>query len=132
MASDHSLPQINLSVYGGTRGVPTPDKLWLEKINWDDSLPNILCIEWNNFVSTLKIIENISINRYLLTDNSERIILLGYCDASVAAYGVVVYLRSYCENYTPTTKLLVSKSRVTTLRYPNTFGTMILQKRINE
>ncbi|GFV78117.1 integrase catalytic domain-containing protein [Trichonephila clavipes] len=81
-------------------------KLWLEKINWDDSLLNILCIEWNNFVSTLKTIENISINRYLLTDNSERIILLGYCDTSISAYGAVVYLRSYCENYTPTTKLI--------------------------
>ncbi|GFY49252.1 integrase catalytic domain-containing protein [Trichonephila inaurata madagascariensis] len=91
-------------------------KLWLEKINWDDSLPNILCIEWNNFVSTLKTIENISINRYLLTDNSERIILLGYCDASIAAYGAVVYLGSYCKNYTPTTKLLESKSRVTSLK----------------
>ncbi|GFY78967.1 uncharacterized protein TNIN_125181 [Trichonephila inaurata madagascariensis] len=44
-----------------------------------------------------------------LTYNSERIILLGYCDASIAAYGAVVYLRSYCENYTPTTKLLASK-----------------------
>ncbi|GFU94462.1 reverse transcriptase domain-containing protein [Trichonephila clavipes] len=88
-------------------------KLWLKKINWDDSLPNISCIEWNNFVSTLKTIENISINRYLLTYNSERIILLGYCDASIAAYGAVVYVRSYCENYTPTTKLLASKSRVT-------------------
>ncbi|GFT35093.1 integrase catalytic domain-containing protein [Trichonephila clavipes] len=57
-----------------------------EKINWDDSLPNILCIEWNNFVSTLKTI------------------------------GTVVHLRSYGENYTPTTKLLVSKSRVTPLK----------------
>ncbi|GFY41814.1 uncharacterized protein TNIN_22441 [Trichonephila inaurata madagascariensis] len=54
--------------------------------------------------------------RYLLTDNSEHIILLGYCDASIAAYGAVVYLRSYCENYTPTTKLLASKSRVTPLK----------------
>ncbi|GFY69063.1 DUF1758 domain-containing protein [Trichonephila inaurata madagascariensis] len=91
-------------------------KLWLEKINWDDSLPNILYIEWNNFVSSLKTIEYISINRYLLTGNSERIILLGYCDASIAAYGAVVYLRNYCENYTPTTKLLASKSRVTPLK----------------
>ncbi|GFR13147.1 uncharacterized protein TNCT_7121 [Trichonephila clavata] len=91
-------------------------KLWLEKHNWDDSLPDILCIEWNNFVSTLNKIENISVNRYLLTDNSKRIILLGYCDASIAAYGAVVYLRSYCENKTTTTKLLASKSRVTPLK----------------
>ncbi|GFW38768.1 uncharacterized protein TNCV_3881351 [Trichonephila clavipes] len=53
---------------------------------------------------------------YLLTDNSKRIILLGYCDDSIAAFGAVVYLRSYCENYTPTTKLLASKSRVIPLR----------------
>ncbi|GFU72652.1 uncharacterized protein TNCV_4816101 [Trichonephila clavipes] len=89
--------------------------LCLEKINWDDSLPNIFCIEWNNFASTLKTIENISIIRYLLTDKSKRIILTGYCDASIAAYGAVVYLRSYCENYTPPTKLLASK-RVTPLK----------------
>ncbi|GFY43506.1 integrase catalytic domain-containing protein [Trichonephila inaurata madagascariensis] len=43
-------------------------------------------------------------------------IIKGYCDASIAVYGAVVYLRSYCENYTPTTKLLVSKSRVTPLK----------------
>ncbi|GFY23513.1 integrase_H2C2 domain-containing protein [Trichonephila clavipes] len=83
-------------------------KLWLKKINWDDSLPNILCLEWNNFASTLKAIENIAINRYLWTDNPERIILLGYCDASIAAYGTMVYLLSYCENYTPATKLLTT------------------------
>ncbi|GFV13068.1 uncharacterized protein TNCV_1987231 [Trichonephila clavipes] len=92
--------------------VITKSKIFLQKL----SLPNILCMEWNNFVSTLKTIENISINRYLLTDTSERIILLGYCDTSIAAHGTVVYLRSHCENYTPTTKLLPSKSRVTPLK----------------
>ncbi|GFX90062.1 integrase catalytic domain-containing protein [Trichonephila clavipes] len=67
-------------------------QLWQCKLDWDDVLPNSIANEWREFVTTLKCIEEVKINRFIMADNNVRIVLQGFADASEAAYGVVVYL----------------------------------------
>ncbi|GFR10880.1 uncharacterized protein TNCT_185991, partial [Trichonephila clavata] len=67
-------------------------KLWLRKLNWEECLPEAIASDWLNFVSSLKALEELKIDRYLLTDSYEKLMLLGYADASESAYGAVVYM----------------------------------------
>ncbi|GFW63167.1 integrase catalytic domain-containing protein [Trichonephila clavipes] len=65
-------------------------QLWQCKLDWDDVLPNSIANEWREFVTTLKCIEEVKINRFIMADNNVRIVLQGFADASEAAYGAVV------------------------------------------
>ncbi|GBO31172.1 hypothetical protein AVEN_111215-1, partial [Araneus ventricosus] len=91
-------------------------RLWLEKVNWDNPLPEQFASVWSRFVCNLKEIEKIKIERYILNSQLERIVLLGFSDASTHAYGAVVYLQCHAKSSTPVSKLLASKSSVTTLK----------------
>ncbi|GFR21380.1 uncharacterized protein TNCT_226851 [Trichonephila clavata] len=73
-------------------------KLWLRKLNWEECLPEAIAPQWLNFVSSLKALEELKIDRYLLTDSYEKLMLLGYADASESAYGVVVYMHCVKED----------------------------------
>ncbi|GFR32711.1 integrase catalytic domain-containing protein [Trichonephila clavata] len=73
-------------------------KLWLRKLNWEECLPEAIAPEWLNFVSSLKALEELKIDRYLLTDYYEKLMLLGYADASESAYGAVVYMHCVKED----------------------------------
>ncbi|GBN73535.1 hypothetical protein AVEN_119865-1 [Araneus ventricosus] len=53
---------------------------------------------------------------YILNSQPERIVLLGFSDASTHAYGAVVYLQCHAKDSTPLSKLLASKSRVAPLK----------------
>ncbi|GFX01763.1 integrase catalytic domain-containing protein [Trichonephila clavipes] len=91
-------------------------KLWLRKLNWEEFLPDAIAPEWLNFVSSLKVLEELKIDRYILTDSYVKLVLLGYADASESAYGAVVYMRSVREDGTTTTKLISSKSCVAPIK----------------
>ncbi|GBM83293.1 hypothetical protein AVEN_261134-1 [Araneus ventricosus] len=91
-------------------------RLWLEKVNWDDPLPERFASYWYRFVCNLKEIEKIKFGRYILNSQPERIVLLGFSDASTHAYGAVVYLQCHAKDSTPLSKLLASKSRVAPLK----------------
>ncbi|GBM07412.1 hypothetical protein AVEN_26484-1 [Araneus ventricosus] len=43
-------------------------KLWQLKVNWDDELPESFATQWTHFVGSLKFIEELHIDRYLLAD----------------------------------------------------------------
>ncbi|GFR10175.1 uncharacterized protein TNCT_313411, partial [Trichonephila clavata] len=73
-------------------------KLWLRKLNWEECLPEAIAPDWLNFVSSLKALEELKIDRYLLTDSYEKLMLLGYADASESAYGAVVYMHCVKED----------------------------------
>ncbi|GFR17010.1 40S ribosomal protein S10b, partial [Trichonephila clavata] len=73
-------------------------KLWLRKLNWEECLPEAIAPEWLNFVSSLKALEELKIDRYLLTNSYEKLMLLGYADASESAYGAVVYMHCVKED----------------------------------
>ncbi|GFX28646.1 integrase catalytic domain-containing protein [Trichonephila clavipes] len=76
---------------------------------WDESLSNPIAKEWNDFVSTLPVIQNIHVPRLVI--GKGRIIIHRFADASTAAYGAVLYAQSISEE-DGSTRLLCSKSRV--------------------
>ncbi|GFX85488.1 integrase catalytic domain-containing protein [Trichonephila clavipes] len=91
-------------------------QLWLCKLDWDDVLPNSIANEWREFVTTLKCIEEVKINRFIMAGNNVRIVLQGFADASEAAYGTVVYLQCFLHNGAAKVSFLASKSRVAPIR----------------
>ncbi|GFX23543.1 integrase catalytic domain-containing protein [Trichonephila clavipes] len=91
-------------------------QLWQCKLDWDDVLPNSIANEWREFVTTLKCIEEVKINRFIMADNNVRIVLQGFADASEAAYGEVVYLHCFLHNGAAKVSILASKSRVAPIR----------------
>ncbi|GFS68763.1 integrase catalytic domain-containing protein [Trichonephila clavipes] len=84
-------------------------KLWVLKLEWDESLSNPIAKEWNDFVSTLPVIQNIHFPGLVI--GKGRIIIHGFADASTAAYGAVLYAQSISEEDV-STRLLCSKSCV--------------------
>ncbi|GFX78607.1 integrase catalytic domain-containing protein [Trichonephila clavipes] len=90
-------------------------QLWQCKLDWDDVLPNSIANKWREFVTTLKCIEEVKINRFIMADNV-RIVLQGFADASEAAYGAVVYLQCFLHNGVAKVSILASKFRVAPIR----------------
>ncbi|KAB0802865.1 hypothetical protein PPYR_05051, partial [Photinus pyralis] len=88
-------------------------RLWLKKIDWDDILSDELLETWEEFVENLRKMEPINIPRYLQLNSHATSELVGFCDASMFAYGAVVYIRTV--NETVTSTLLCSKSRIAPL-----------------
>ncbi|GFW96579.1 uncharacterized protein TNCV_2846361 [Trichonephila clavipes] len=91
-------------------------QLWQCKLDWDDVLPNSIANEWREFVTTLKCIEEVKINRFIMADNNVRIVLQGFADAFEATYGAVVYLQCFLHNGAAKVSILASKSRVAPIR----------------
>ncbi|GFS94181.1 integrase catalytic domain-containing protein [Trichonephila clavipes] len=91
-------------------------QLWQCKLDWDDVLPNSITNEWREFVTTLKCIEQVKTNRFIMVDNNVRIVLQGFADASETAYGAVVYLQCFLHNGAAKVSILASKSRVAPIR----------------
>ncbi|GBM67202.1 hypothetical protein AVEN_160798-1 [Araneus ventricosus] len=91
-------------------------KLWQLKVNWDDELPEPLAKQWTHFVDSLKFIEELHIDRYLLADVIKKTILVGFADASQAAYGAVVYMKSISETNSVVMKLITSKSKIAPIK----------------
>ncbi|GFX72393.1 integrase catalytic domain-containing protein [Trichonephila clavipes] len=91
-------------------------QLWQCKLDWDDVLTNSIANEWREFVTTLKCIEEVKINRFIMADNNVRIVLQGFADASEATYGAVVYLQCFLHNGAAKVSILASKSRVASIR----------------
>lgn len=85
-------------------------RIWNEKLDWDDRVSPELQILWSKFYQDLPLIEDIRIPRRVLIFPSRKIELHGYCDASQQAYGACIYARSV--NGTEViTRLLCAKSK---------------------
>ncbi|GFR06676.1 uncharacterized protein TNCT_608831 [Trichonephila clavata] len=84
-------------------------KLWVLKLEWDELLSNPIAKDWNDFVSTLPVIQNIHIPRLVIGNG--RIILYGFADASSVAYDTVLYVHLISEEDL-SSRLLCRKSRV--------------------
>ncbi|KAL1448550.1 hypothetical protein WDU94_005484 [Cyamophila willieti] len=89
-------------------------KLWLDKdVSWDSPLSPELKNQWNNFALELPLLSQVQIPRFILP--SESADLVGFADASSAAYGAVVYLRINDQNNVQT-HLLRAKTKVAPLK----------------
>ncbi|CAG9099194.1 unnamed protein product [Plutella xylostella] len=69
-------------------------QLWLLKIGWDDAVPDDVVSMWNSFLSTLGTLNEIKIDRWISSDNTEVRELHVFSDASQKAYGACAYIRS--------------------------------------
>jgi hypothetical protein len=69
-------------------------RLWLLQLSWDDTLPSDINSEWKELSPTLPVLSEISIRRNVIpVRDPTRLELRGFCDASEAAYGAVLYVR---------------------------------------
>ena len=92
-------------------------RLFVENLEWDEALPDILLNQWNFLVSKMKKPGDISIPRYYFGDIDEKpteLELYGFCDSSEQAYAAAVYTKITVKGR-PRTCLVMSKSRVAPL-----------------
>ncbi|XP_044312747.1 uncharacterized protein LOC123037190 [Drosophila rhopaloa] len=88
--------------------------LWNANVDWDDTLPEPILSSWGELTSQLSIVQNLKFSRFVMQPQSS-IQLHGFCDASIAAYGACLYLRSEA-NGEAKVHLLCAKSRVSPLK----------------
>lgn len=73
-------------------------KLWLNKLDWDDIIPKDILLAWKQFTKTLCHLPNLRIPRHVISKSNNKdkqIELHIYCDASKIGYGACAFIRSY-------------------------------------
>lgn len=93
-------------------------KLWLEKVSWDDAISQPVKEQWKTIREDFKNIKEIQIDRWLGTriNKMKNIQVHGFSDASIQAYAAVAYLRVENDDGTITTKIIAARTRVAPLR----------------
>lgn len=91
-------------------------KLWSQKLKWDESLPMELHSQWMKLKSQFSNLNNLSIKRHVLCNNPIKIELHGFSDASKDAYGACIYMRTVSASNTIQVSLLCSKVKVAPLK----------------
>nr|CAI5829103.1 unnamed protein product [Callosobruchus analis] len=91
-------------------------RLWLCKLEWDESLPSDLDTKWRNFRNQLNDLNHLKIPRYLFCENFVSIEIHGFSDAALGAYGACCYARCEDTYGNVTVQLLCSKTRVFPLK----------------
>lgn len=86
--------------------------LWADGLNWDEPLKQHMAEYWVSYRSELSAIESLNVPRWLGYQTSNTHQLHGFCDASEAAYGAVVYLRSTNAHGMVTVRLLTARTKV--------------------
>ncbi|XP_037921404.1 uncharacterized protein LOC119658211 [Hermetia illucens] len=90
-------------------------KLWLQKLEWDDKLPPELVYEWQTYLAEMTNLRVIEVPRWIGTTSKDRIELHGFCDASRTAIAAVIYSRIVKHSEEPKARLLTAKTKVTPL-----------------
>lgn len=99
-----------------TRAKIFMQQLWQLKVDWSEQLPLDVIKEWQDFTANLCLIKEIKIPRCVLRSNPTYIVLHGFADASLKAYGAAIYLTVFNDALTSHSELLCSKSRVAPLK----------------
>ncbi|XP_036346425.1 uncharacterized protein LOC118755709 [Rhagoletis pomonella] len=89
-------------------------RMWRDKLEWDESLPQSLNTAWSAFCSGFADIQHLSFPRYVLQPGAITEIHV-FCDASLEAYGACGYTRSAKDSKVQV-HLLCSKARVAPLK----------------
>lgn len=91
-------------------------KLWQQKLDWDDHLPASLASEWFEMRCAFVSLRYMRINRWIGSTSASKIHLHGFCDASVDAYAAAVYVRSTNDDGSTRVTLLCAKTKVAPLK----------------
>lgn len=99
-------------------------KLWIEKIDWDEKIPLPLQTEWSQLREQLTLLNEIKIPRYLLTKNKQAIAfnLLTFCDASESSFCSIVYLYTTYSDNTISCTFLMAKTKITPIKLAQATG----------
>jgi len=91
-------------------------KLWQDKLQWDELLPTHLQQEWNQLLQTIPKLSQLKINKKVICSNATNIQIHGFCDSSERAYGACLYIHSTDNNNTTSCELPCSTSKVAPLK----------------
>ena len=88
-------------------------KLWSEKLEWDDNLPPSLLQEWEQITQMLQQLPRLQIPQYICKNiRNPTYQIITFCDASAKSYATAVYLRVIDEDSIQV-NLIFSKTRLT-------------------
>ncbi|XP_070172242.1 uncharacterized protein [Polyergus mexicanus] len=88
-------------------------KLWLLKIDWDETVPLEIETKWRAYENQLSLLNTLRIPKKIIAHSPPYTIEIhGFCDASMDVYGVMVYIRKISFDGHRETRLLCAKSRV--------------------
>ena len=91
-------------------------ELWKTKKGWDEPIAEEQALRHKTWREELSQLANITIPRcYFTREPSTHIQLHAFCDASMVAYGTVVFVRSEYAHDPPTCRLVMAKSKVAPL-----------------
>ncbi|XP_058128539.1 uncharacterized protein LOC131292818, partial [Anopheles ziemanni] len=90
--------------------------LWLLGLHWDDKVPDDLQRKWDIFCEQLAKLQNFTITRFAFIAGYHQAELHCFTDASEAAYGACIYIRSETSDGSVQVSLLTSKSKVAPLK----------------
>jgi len=91
-------------------------KLWQDKLQWDDLLPAHSQQEWNQLLQTIPKLLQLKINRKVICSNATNIQIHGFCNSSECAYGACLYICSTDNKKKTSCELLCSTSKVAPLK----------------
>lgn len=91
-------------------------RLWLEKLDWDQSVPLDVHTTWLSFCEEISHLGNIEIPRHVFVQGAARFEIHGFSDASELAYGAAIYIRNINENGYISVNLLCAKTKVAPLK----------------
>lgn len=86
-------------------------QLWQLNIGWDETPPTNIVKLWSQFCLELPILNELRIPRHLGVISSSTVTVLGFSDASLNAFGAVLYLHVSSANGN-TIRLVCAKSKV--------------------
>ncbi|CAI6357820.1 unnamed protein product [Macrosiphum euphorbiae] len=87
-------------------------QLWKLKINWDDELSTEIQVKWKKYLKDLNQCNNLSVPRWLQCDDTEKIYIHGFADASCKAYGACLYVVCTRADGSRHSQLICAKSRI--------------------
>nr|CAI5835987.1 unnamed protein product [Callosobruchus analis] len=90
--------------------------LWLEKVEWDETVSQSLHTSWCKLRDDLPSLNELAIPRKVISANAWKIELHGFSDSSKDAYGGCLYVRSIDKDGSIEVHLLCSKSKVAPLK----------------
>jgi hypothetical protein len=90
--------------------------LWKLQLAWDETVPMEVHTAWKTLQENMPKVNEISFPRQVCLEHSTNFQLIGFADASEAAYGACIYVRSSNTHNSHRVMLVCSKSRVAPLK----------------